>query len=69
MFQGVQDLFTGADRTEFPDMEEFRATDADSMGIGAGYEVLAAISANEEEQANTSKSKISSLSASLLSPD
>ena len=50
--QGVQNFFTGADRTEFPNMEEFRATDADSMGIGAGYEVLAAISANEEEQAN-----------------
>ena len=50
--QGVQNFFTGADRTEFPDMEEFRATDAESLGIGAGYEVLAAISANEEEQAN-----------------
>ena len=50
--QGVQNFFTGADRTEFPDMEEFRATDADSLGKGLGYEVLAALSANEVEQAN-----------------
>jgi len=48
----VQNFFTGADRTEFPDMTEFGFSDAQSMLLGGAYEVLAASSANEMEQAN-----------------
>lgn len=46
----VQNFFTGADRTEYPDMPELGGSD---MGLlkGGGYEVLAAMSANELEQA------------------
>lgn len=49
--QGVQNFFTGADRTEFPEMPEFGAEDAPTGMLGAAYEVLAASSANELEQA------------------
>jgi len=48
--QSVANFFTGNDRTEFPDMPEFGASDTDLLK-GAGYEVLAAMSANELEQA------------------
>ncbi len=48
----VQNFFTGADRTEFPKMPEFGGGDAQSMLLGGAYEVLAAASANEMEQAN-----------------
>lgn len=48
----VQNFFTGADRTEFPKMPEFGGGDAQSMMLGGAYEVLAAASANEMEQAN-----------------
>ena len=47
----VQNFFTGADRTEFPKMPELGGTDVGGLS-GAGYEVLAAMSANEMEQAN-----------------
>ena len=50
-FQGIKDFVTGADRTEFPEMPELGGTDVGGLS-GAGYEVLAAVSANEEEQAN-----------------
>ena len=48
----VQNFFTGADRTEYPKMPEFGGGDAQSMMLGGAYEVLAAASANEMEQAN-----------------
>ena len=47
----VPNFFTGADRTEFPEMPELGGTDVGGFS-GAGYEVLAAMSANEMEQAN-----------------
>lgn len=46
----VGSFFTGNGRTEFPEMPEFGAGDTSALK-GAGYEVLAAMSANEMEQA------------------